>query len=369
MKFIHIPLLSLAASGAAFADSEDFRLDAYAHLTATLGQTSGEEGDNARHGHDPNDAFTLQGLEFNLSPQYGEHLGASFTYNSFLDTDHKIDGEWEEAYLKLIDLPGGFNIRAGRLLNNVSTQNDLHLHSWDFVDANLITTRFLGEEGLLTNGVEVAWQMPTEQTNTLIFGFGDAVAHEHEEGHMHGPSEVAGEESAYTDNIFTFRYEGEHFVTDFQQFRYGATFITGDTGFGKSAQTYGVDFQYQWRENGIEAGGKYVKFDAEAIYRRLNYSSEDGSVTGNASEWGIYTAVGYGFAENWELGARYGYTEGVDIMEETPEQHRYSLALTRQLPFTDHLDGAVRLQYNFDQRSDQDDESSLWLQFSFRFGN
>lgn len=374
-------LLLLAGSGAALAQSspEEFRLDAYAFLNATVGKSSANEANHARHAHDPNDTFTLQGLELTLKPQFGEFFSGSFTYNTFLDNDDKIEGEWEDAYLHFKGIPGAGELRAGRLLTNVTAQNNSHLHNWNFVDANLILTRFLGDEGLITNGVEFAFSLPTEQKNKFLIGFGDPVPHE-EHGHGHGEEddddddehhdEIEGEGSLFTDNVFSIRYEGEFFTNDFNQFRYGATFITGDTEYGTTSHVYGLDFQYLWRENGIEEGGKFLRLDVETIYRSFDYRSEDGDESGSASEWGFLTAVGYGFSENWEIGARYGYTEGIDALGETPEQHRYSLALTRRYTVNEHVKGLVRLQYNYDKRSDMaDDENSIWLQFGFEFGN
>ena len=100
-----IPILALTMSPLIAAD---FQFDYNAHLDMAFGHASVDEALNATHAHDPNDEFTLQGLELNFSARYGDYIAGFVSYNTFLDSDDKIDGELEEAFLKLtID----FNIR------------------------------------------------------------------------------------------------------------------------------------------------------------------------------------------------------------------------------------------------------------------
>ncbi|GAA5495425.1 hypothetical protein Rhal01_01600 [Rubritalea halochordaticola] len=360
--------------------ASDFLLDPFAHINTTIGASSTDEDALASHAHDPNDEFSLQGIELGFATQYGDHFASFVNYNLFLDLDNKLDGEWEEAFIKLRELPGGFEVRGGRLLNRVTSQNNVHLHGWHFIDANLITARFLGDEGLLTNSAELSWRLPTEHTSMISVAYGDAIAHDHEHGHHEDhddhhddddddhDEEIHGEEAALADDIITVRWMGQYNHTDFHQFTYGASFMTGDNGYGKSTDIYGLDLQYMWRENGLEPGGKHIRTLVEAVYREFDFASEDGDVSGSAEEWGIHTHIGYGFMDNWELGARYGYIEGVDHVEELPERHRASLALTRSFEFNDYAGGHARLQYNHDHSSEFGGEDSIWLQFQFDFG-
>lgn len=369
------PLLTSAALAA-----PDFELNLNAHVNATVGQASIDESLLATHAHDPNDEFTLQGIELNASATYGEYLAGFIAYNAFLDADNKLDGELEEAFLKLQNIPGGFELRGGRFLNRVTSQNDQHLHSWYFVDANLITARFLGDEGLISESGELSYRLPFEHDSLISVAFGNALAHEHDHGEEeehHDDDDddddhdehLEGEDALLTDDVLTVRWKGIYYHTDFQSYTYGASFLTGDNGFKERTNVYGADLTYLWRENGLEAGGKHLRATGELIYRDFDYRSEDGDVKGSADEWGVHTGLGWGFMEDWELGARYGYLQGVGgALEELPERHRASLALTRSVTFNDYVAGHARLQYNHDWLEEYGNENSIWLQFQFDFG-
>ena len=132
----------------------------------------------------------------------------------------------------------------------------------------------------------------------------------------------------------------------------------------------GGDLTYLWRENGIEQGGKHLRASFEPIYRDFDYVNEDGDLSGSANEWGIHSSLGWGFKENWELGFRYDYLQGVDEpIEELEERHRSTAALTRSLQYNDSLSGHVRLQYNRDWIDGQGPEDAVWLQFQIDLGS
>ena len=363
----------------------DFQLDYNAHLNMTFGQASTDEAALATHAHDPNDEFTIQGLELNFSARYGDHIAGFVSYNTFLDAENKIDGEFEEAFLKLEDLPAGFELRGGRFLNRVTSQNNQHLHSWNFVDANLITTRFLGDEGLISNSAEVSYRLPIQHDSLLSVSFGDAIAHDEHDHHDgdhgdHGDHDdhddhdeeesVEGEGALLTDDILTARLKGIYQHTDFHQFIYGLSYLQGKNAYKKSGRIMGGDLTYLWRENGIEQGGKHLRASFEPIYRDFDYVNEDGDLSGSANEWGIHSSLGWGFKENWELGFRYDYLQGVDEpIEELEERHRSTAALTRSLQYNDSLSGHVRLQYSRDWIDGQGPEDAVWLQFQIDLGS
>jgi hypothetical protein len=348
----------------------------------TFGQASTDEAALATHAHDPNDEFTIQGLELNFSARYGDHIAGFVSYNTFLDAENKIDGEFEEAFLKLEDLPAGFELRGGRFLNRVTSQNNQHLHSWNFVDANLITTRFLGDEGLISNSAEVSYRLPIQHDSLLSVSFGDAIAHDEHDHHDgdHGDHDdhddhdeeesVEGEGALLTDDILTARLKGIYQHTDFHQFIYGLSYLQGKNAYKKSGRIMGADLTYLWRENGIEQGGKHLRASFEPIYRDFDYVNEDGDLSGSANEWGIHSSLGWGFKENWELGFRYDYLQGVDEpIEELEERHRSTAALTRSLQYNDSLSGHVRLQYSRDWIDGQGPEDAVWLQFQIDLGS
>ena len=352
------------------------------HANAAVGGSTGDEAALAGHGHDPNDNFTLQGIDIGTSLRAGDYVEGFVNYRLFLDEDDSLDGEWEEAFLKLVELPGGFELRGGRLLNRVGRQNAIHLHGWDFVDANLITSRMLGEEGLLTNSGEITWLVPTPFQSAFSVAFGEAVSHD---GHDHGHEDHDGDhdgdhdedhdedlegEGAYFDtNVVSLRYEALWNYNDFHRFRFGGSFVTGDNGFGRTTTLGGLDVEYGWYENGLEGGGRSVRWRNEVMARDIGFQDEDGGGRGDATEWGVVTSLLVGVADGWDAGLRYGWVEGVDELHELPERHRISLMLTRRVEIGTNADGFARLQYNHDEHDEFGGEDSVWLQFGLNWGS
>ena len=361
------------------------------HGNAAVGDSTRDPADLAAHGHDPNDQFTLQGIDLGASLRYGEYLRGFANYRVFRDLDDDWDGEWEEAFAKLDNLPGGFELRGGRLLNRVGRQNAVHLHGWDFVDANLITSRMLGEEGLRTNSGEITWNLPVPLQSVLSVSFGDAVSHDHHgHGGDHGDHDdhddddhdddddddhddddhggIEGEEAGFDTNVITGRLDVLWGYNDFHQFRFGGSVVTGDNMFGRTTTAGGLDVEYLWRENGLAEGGRSLRWLTEIMAREVEYVDEDSGRRGDDRELGLVTAVFYGFADHWEAGLRYGWLEGSNELDELPERHRWSAALTRRTDFGCGADGFARLQYNHDKHDDYGGEDSVWFQIGLNWG-
>lgn len=71
------------------------------------------------------------------------------------------EAEVEEAYVQSNALAPGVTIKAGRYLAGVGYLNELHGHTWDFVDLPLAHQAFLGGQ-LKHDGVQARWVLPTE---------------------------------------------------------------------------------------------------------------------------------------------------------------------------------------------------------------
>ncbi len=368
-----LPILLIATAGAVSAQDifdglpENF-LTPSVHITSGFGVSSTEIGSLGTHGHDPNRHFSLQGVDAGLSLRAHDYLQGFVNVNTFLDEEGELDAEWEEGFLKAENLPGGFEVRAGRYYNRLGLQNNVHLHGWKFVDSNFITTRFLGDDGLITEGGEVSWKLPVEFTSVISASYGRVPAEAHAEEEAPGPDEVDGENALF-DSAFTARWLNRFGPDDFHQHQIGLNFANGENRFGETTSLYGLDYVYQWRENGLERGGRSFTFESEVLYRDAEYVSEDATVFGDADEVGAYLSGTYGFDENWSIGARYDYIQGLgDPLLESEERSRYSLALTRAVALPKDMSGHVRLQYNLDDIEAAELEHSVFLQLQLSWG-
>lgn len=371
-----------------------YRLEPTLHFRAAHGNTTIPDGAAAFGGHDPRqDNFNLQGIELGTNIHIGDYVKGFATVNIFKPDGEEFESEFEEGFIKLVNLPGGFEIRGGRMLARLGDQNARHLHAWDFADANLMNVRYLGEDGLAIEGAEITWLVPTPWEDALSVGFGSAVAHDHahgDEGHddehdedhdehededhhdedhdddhdedhdEHGHSEEA-EMARPEKNIVAIRYQAVFGPNDFHRFQAGGSFVTGDNGFGMTTRIYGADLTYTWRENGLESGGQHFRWRTEWLMRDVENDE------GGFEDSGFSTALMWGFSEGWEAGLRYDYVEGV-ADPDLPERHRISPSITRRFDFGNDLQGLVRLQYNHDDIDGVGKEDSIWLQFGFDWG-
>ncbi len=372
MGLLALSSAGVTAAGGDFMQKLSDKVTFTAHGNFVAGVSSGEAADLATHGHDPNQDRSIQGIDFGLSLRANDYVEGFINGNLFLDAEDKMDTEWEEGFLKLKNLPGGFELRGGRYLNRLGTQNNVHLHGWRFVDADLATGLFLGEDGLRTEGVELSWVKPYDYGNFILSGsYGNALEHVHEEDHSgHSEAEETTEKSFFNGELLTLRAQFGYNADDFNYHTVGLNYATGENGFGRDSELFSVDYQYQWRENGLEAGGKEWLAGVEYMQRDVEWVDEMiPSLQGETSQKSVMVKVGHTFADDWNLTARYGRIQGVtDGSFVTDERRRLSLALTHSYTLSDQWNGYARLQYNHDELQSNDSEDSLWLQLGVSFG-
>lgn len=351
-----------------------------AHLNATVGHSSGHLEDLAGHAHDPNDEFTLQGLELGLNAKFTEKLSGFVNGVFFLDEADSLDSEWEEAFLKA-EVWDGVEMRAGRMLNRFGLQNSKHLHGWDTVDANLSTSQFLGEEGLLSDGLDLTWTKKGYQwTSAVTVSYSQAVEHDHHGEEDHDDHGHGAEEAFLTKEIFTSRAMFIYQANDFNNHTLGLNFATGENGYGRDSKIFSADYAYTWSEKGLDLDGKYLTVGAEYFHRDVEWMHEEEDGEAGSSDQSSYMLyANYSFVEDWVLGLRYEHIQGVlaggeieageiEYAFATEERDRISLALTRHHTFNEDWTGFARVQYNHDDIKDEGKEDSIFLQIGLNLG-
>jgi hypothetical protein len=372
------------------------------HAYGSLGTSSADHpGSFAPGGHDPNkdESVQLQSLEPGLSLIWGEHLQGFVTGTAFTDADDDLDWEWEEYFLSLTNLPGGFEVRGGLILNRVGFHNPTHLHSWTTVDAPLPHALFLGEDGLGTRSGEINWYSPGQNPIVLTASFGQRPDHDHDHGHDHEESGFSDLESVRVqDDVWTVAARGDWVIDDFNRWSFAGFGGGGDSESGESSWFAGAGVQYLWRENGLEAGGRAVRWRAEAIILDGTASAhehhdheedhhEEDHHDGHEEDhheddhheydhdhdheegvgveaYGISTEILYEATERIHPYVRLDYVDGLSELD-APEWLRISVGTTFILNPEHHLQ--LRLQANADERGDES-EQSLWLQLGFSWG-
>lgn len=326
------------------------------YFNNVVGHTELANSGLARGGHDPaGNGFSIPSINLSTAISYGEYLTA-FTESILLwNEDDGWEYELEELYLKGVNLPGGIEIKAGRLLPAVGARNNIHNHAWKFVDNQLGNVRFLGADGLIVEGTELSWTPTTRWDDQFFISFGNAIEHEESEG---GSDNEEAESALWDSNIFTVRYESTFWPSNTHNYRLGASYAQGDNFFNETSRLYGADLTYLWLQD--EDLGKKLTWINEAALRDIS-TGED-----NFTEFSFSSMANYSINHQWEIGLRYDFLQGANELD-LPERHRISPTLTRQIRLGS-VDTAARLQYNYDHSEEQNDDHSIWFQLAFGWG-
>ncbi len=362
-------------------------------LHGTGGFSTGDPADLATGAHDPQrESFSAQAIEPSLGLRT-EYLQAFATGLFYQDGEGDWDGELEEAYAKLTNLPGGFELKGGQFLADFGALNATHLHAWDFIDSELANSRFLGHDGLQLQGAELLWNLPLNMepgfSATASLSFGNATSHDHDHaGHDHADHDDdddhdhEDEETPHdadnaflNDNIVTARIAGNYHYSDFHSLTGGLSWTGGENGFGRDTHVVGADLTYLWRENGLEPGGRAFRWRNELLYRDVDAFSQhdedddgliDETFRGSYHELGFHSHAIYSWNPHIDTALRIAWVEGVDDFGQN-ERVRVSPALTWWIDPDQRL--SLRTQYNYDSIKGSDDEHTLWFQLNLTLGS
>lgn len=351
------------------------------HMHGIGGFSSGDVEALETGGHDPKrETFSAQAIEPGLSLKT-KYVEGFANYLFYQDHAGDWDGELEEAFGKIVNIPGGLELKGGRFLPHFGALNDRHLHGWDFVDSELANSRFLGDDGLLLEGAELSWTLPFQMDPTFVsiasLGFGNAPAHDHAH-HEHGEGEEIpheGEGAFLTDDVLTARLMGRYRFDDFHSVTSGLSWAGGTNAFGERTDVFGIDAEYLWRENGLEAGGRAFRWRNEFLWRDVEAFSqhdedEDGVIDetfrGTYQDCGFHTHLIYSWNERLDTGLRLAWLDGT---ADFGQDERFRLSPTVACWLDKARSVGLRAQYNFDSIRGADDEHSLWLQLNITLGS
>ena len=378
-------------------------------------------------GHDPNQrGFTLQNAELTLEGRVDPYLRGQMNTVLFITPEGETEIELEEAYLETMSLPANLQFKAGQFLTEFGRQNPTHPHTWDFVDSPLVNARLLGPDGLRNPGARLSWLAPTPFYSELFLTVQNSqgeTAHSFRSGgHSHGDDEAElpfGYRHPDNDRglrnlgdlLFVPRYALSFEPTDSQVVLLGGSAAFGPNASGASdsgvtdTQIYGVDLTWKWKSPRQHGGFPFVTFQTEALLRKYEAGQFDWDEDGDGAvspgeitddntglpavlqgesltDYGFYAQVVYGFKKGWVAGLRGDWTGGDKADYEARSLSLDGQALGRDpqraerwrispnLTWYPSEFSKVRLQYNYDHRSEiaENEDHSVWLQFEFLLG-
>jgi hypothetical protein len=277
-----------------------------------------------------------------------------------------------EAYLELISLPWGFQVKGGRERLRFGLLNEFHLHDRPQPDSPDVPTQFFGEEGLTENGVEVVWVAPLPVYLQAIVGIFD------------GDNEDAFGYGSLRDPLWSARVRTFFDFESWGAVQLGASGLYGRTAEGPRASYLGIDAKYKytpagWRHALLTVGGELL-----FAHRKVGSGAENGEggessaalsrrVRQEPAETTFEKRDAYGYYvwadvqpwRQWLLGLRYDWTE-------YPNQPGHEWALEPYVVWMPSEFLRFRLGYKYTDRSEfgagPDTLNELFLQATFILG-
>lgn len=336
--------------------------------------------------HDPHTrGFNARNIELALDGAVDPFFEAFANIVFKLDSHNETSVEVEEAFAQTTSMPLGLQVKAGQFFAPFGRINPMHPHTWDFADASLVHGRLLGADGLRGIGTQVSWVLPTRWYSQLMLavqnGEGGTAAsfrNTGENGTQFGRPTIDRQLNRVSDFAFIPRLEMSFDLSPTRTLLVGASAAFGpnDTGVNARTQIYGVDAFYKWKPAKSEGGWPYVKWQTEAMLRRVSARrglNDSFPTSETLTDWGMYSQVVWGFSKGWAAGLRGDYLHMQDspfTMEDT-RQSRWRISTN--LTWYPSEFSKLRLQYNHDflQSSSflpRRDEDSVFLQFEFALG-
>lgn len=333
----------------------------FPHLSTalSLGGSTGDADFLAETGHhDPHyDGFNMQAFEVGGAVELGDDFTIFAIYNLQWDREERWDGHWEEAYFDFRILPS-LTIRSGMQLPVFGHQNHLHVHARDYVHAALATTRFLGEDGLIMNGVSLTQTWGPREQHSFTLGLGSVFSHEHshdEEEHDDHP--LHAEEALLKGNILQGRLQSK-----FRPWQVGVSGIVGENHWDRTTFIVGADI-----ERRLRIAGKSATLAAEASYRHVDAINEEEDQNVSFDETALTLSLAYDFAEDWQWHNRVEWLSGEE-MAGLDERTRLSTNVTH-VNCWGMSHNTLRLQYDADFLPGGEVENSVWLQWVIEWGD
>ena len=210
-----------------------------------------------------------------------------------------------EAFITLLTLPYGTQVKLGQMRNRFGWSNVIHEHDLPWIDRPDVYRVFLGEEGLKEKGVEGTWVPDFLPFYVQVLG-----------GVFNGDNETAFGRGLLTHPLATGRVMTFFDLTDTQALQVGASVANGETAERLRSTLLGFDLKYKFRPEGWLH--PLLTLGSEGIYsiRRTERGVDvdgDGSPdlfqkqTRNSFGW-------YGWGElqpwrRWAFGVRYDSTQ------------------------------------------------------------
>lgn len=315
---------------------------------------------NSNRGNDSNvedpNGVKVQEAEMQFTADVDPYSRFNAVFSLHQDADTTVTPtkrEWafepEEIYADTLRVPG-INIRVGKFKAAMGRHNQLHTHAFPFIDAPLINSGLLGDEGLNDTGVSAAALIPGLSWFSEITLQGLA-SNTEDNGYFNSrsPNDTIG--VAHWKNLWD--------LNESSTLEFGLSGAAGGNSFDDgtgviengATKLWGADLTFKWRP--VE-GGKYHAFvwSTEFLDRQIDNTLKKNHGRGYSS------GLQYQFAQRWWVQARSEY------FELSGDSRKY----TALLAFVPSEFSGLRLQYSHLDDGREQNEDKVLLQFNVTIG-
>jgi hypothetical protein len=310
--------------------------------------------------------FFPREVELNLFGQIDPFAAGVMRIEAGEEEPGEIAVHLAEAYLTLLTLPYGTQLKMGQMRNRFGLLNELHRDVLPQPDVPNVHLRFLGEEGLVERGAELTWVPPLPFYLEALVGV------------FNGDNEEAFGRGKLNEPLVTGRLRTFWEIADDHAIQFGVSGARGQTPDRLYSTLLGADVKYKWRPDGwlhplLTIGGEAIY----SIRRNERGIDFDGDGTFDAFQKQTLKRFGwYGWADvqpwrRWLFGVRYDNTQ-------FPIQPGREWAVEPYVAFYPSEFLRFRLAYKHTERSHRDgfteNEASariadeLFFQFTFILG-
>jgi hypothetical protein len=333
--------------------------------------------------HDPHvRGFSIPNGELALAGTVDPYFTGFTNIVYKLDTKGETGVELEEMYFLTTSLPKNLQLKGGQFFAEFGRQNAQHPHAWAFVDQPLVLNRMFGAEGLRSQGVRLAWLIPTSwYTEAMVAVFNSAGGtafsfRSDASAEIHGGAPVAREVRGLGDLVIVPRAATSFDLTPTQTLLLGVSAAIGpnNSGLDASTQVYGADVYWKWKSLRAHQGFPFFSFQSEALVRRYGAaqraSFEDPALTLPAQtlrDRGAYAQILWGIKPLLVAGLRGEFASG-DAALFDPESRATRYRVSPNVTWYPSEFSKIRVQYNYDHRAMIGVDHSVWMQCEFLLG-
>ena len=366
------------------------------------------------HSHEGHSHGTLAGEDgFNLN--YAElTIGASVDkYFDLMGIFHLSENEFEieEAFATTRSLPYSLQLKLGKFKSDFGYLNNKHHHNYNFSDAPLVYTAFLGDHGLTEKGFQLQYVVPApyyvmvgvealKGENERSFGsegftVGES-GHDHEEEHGHDDHDDHDEHHEESISVEDATFPGivvGYVKTSFDlgagtllagvsvaqgDFRMNHTEDENPHTYHGENTLYGVDMTYKHyfsADHAITWQSEYMMRDMDGTKYVENAEGEWTGIGFKKEQSGFYSELVYQHDANWRAGLRYSAISQNDI---TANGNAKDIAddmyiTTAMLEYNPTEFSRIRLQYDhnsalYTDEGEKNNKHAVTLQFNYAIG-